>query len=323
MCEQHSGFAAVWEVYEFDLTLSVKPALDWELHGDASTMFSALPLLICYLLAFGMESVAMTTLIIMSKWLYYAESKVRPEPGAESGEPATFASTTSGAKRGDIFETFAGFVKDADETFIEFHNSSNARASSSSTTQTYEIMKKTNDSAAAHASTVRRWRKAAGTNRKDSKSELRQIREIFDKPSFAPTKTKIKEMIKSTFSDAMNGKFDHLQPERKIMSGARRMSNLIAKTKEFFEKWHRTTGWHLLKINELQSACDKFKLSKLGTKSVLMDTLVTAGKFYFIHAGELVDDIDTEPTNMDISNMDTSSTGPPTGPEAVVPEPDV
>ena len=35
----------------------------------------------------------------------------------------------------------------------------------------------------------------------------------------------------------------------------------------------------------LASCGDKFKLNKLGTKSQLMGTLVSAGKYYFIHLG--------------------------------------
>jgi len=48
--------------------------------------------------------------------------------------------------------------------------------------------------------------------------------------------------------------------ERKmmIMSGAKKISDLITKTKDFFEKWRRSTAWHLLKLHDLRSAGDKF-----------------------------------------------------------------
>ena len=217
-------FAELWMLYEWDLTMAVKPVQDFEVFraflrkgskshhttlgyelnflipyswiinavkiklivtspsifqdGDPLTFLQCLPALTCYYLHHGMDNIAMVSLLLLHKFLYYAEAEQTTTPlptaanttngqttATNATNSQTFATTYASARRGDILLTYGKNCKKMDETFIEFLNSLNMRNLSNYASLDFSVLKKKNDSLMAKSRTVPSESRAPGTSK--------------------------------------------------------------------------------------------------------------------------------------------------------------
>jgi len=283
LSDENPDFAELWMLYEWDLTIAVKGVQDFE-DGNPLTFLQCLPALTCYYLHHGMDNIAMVALLLLHKFLYYAETTT--PRAADATNAQTFASSHSNALRGDILLTYGRNCKKMDETFIEFLNSLNMRHLSSYASLDFSVLKKKNDSTMAKSRTVRELREAAGLKRGQGPSELRQIRERFKKEAYAETKATIIGFIRHSFNKSLSMQFpaEAAEPVRinnKIASGAKRLPGLLIRMKETAKQWTETTGWHQLKKHELEVVCQELQLSHDGTRKDMWERIIQKGVRYF------------------------------------------
>ena len=262
------GFAAVWRLFFFDISIAIAPFWWWE-EGDVRPLLRAFPHIICYLAYYRRPKLVNTALVTLNLLLFYLD--------AECGRP-------------DLMIIIAYNCKLLHEKLIEMHNSRQTRSVAWSSTVTLE----THTRACFLAEPRRRAKEETraafgGKERKLARGEFsREHYLVSEAPSTQATRATTIQRIKALFFKALSGGCSEFNEAPKIIEEGRALlveggkTAAIAKCTAWLKKASKNYDvLYSKKVAQLQELCAKkisdeeYEAVKKENKNERKEPLVT------------------------------------------------